>query len=193
MNLPNKLTSARLVLTMVFVAVLALPIPHKFSIGLILFSIASFTDFLDGHYARKFGLITTFGKLMDPLADKILMCSAFVVLCEKGLIAAWIVVAILAREFLVTGIRLVATSQGLVLAADRLGKLKTIFQISTVVYFLIYLASSESVLGFLAPLFELKGFAPNSLGLLLIALSLVTTVVSGVNYLLGNKHLLEDC
>ncbi len=193
MNLPNKLTSARLILTMVFVAVLALPIPHKFSVGLVLFSIASFTDFLDGHYARKYGLITTFGKLMDPLADKILMCSAFVVLCERGLIPAWIVVVILGREFLVTGIRLVATSQGAVLAADSLGKLKTVFQISTVIYLLVFLASEEPALGFIAPLFEVQILGTEILGRVLIGLSLLTTVISGINYLLNNRQLLEDC
>jgi CDP-diacylglycerol--glycerol-3-phosphate 3-phosphatidyltransferase len=178
---------------MVFVAVLAVPLPHKFSIGLILFVIASITDFLDGHYARKFGLITTFGKLMDPLADKILMCSAFVVLCAENLIPAWVVVVILAREFLVTGIRLVATSQGAVLAADNLGKLKTVFQISTVVYFLLFLASGETTLGFFAPLFEWKWFSPAIFGWVLVALSLITTMVSGLNYLLNNRQLLADC
>lgn len=178
---------------MVFVAVLALPVPYKFSIGLVIFSIASFTDFLDGHIARKYGLITTFGKLMDPLADKILMCSAFVVLCAEGLIPAWVVVIILAREFLVTGIRLVATSQGAVLAADSLGKLKTVFQISTVVYFLLLLASSETPFGFLAPLFEISLSSPVVLGQILIGLSLLSTLVSGLNYLTKNQHLLEDC
>lgn len=193
MNLPNKLTSARLLLTMVFVAILALPIPHKFSIGLVIFSIASFTDFLDGHYARKFGLITTFGKLMDPLADKILMCSAFVVLCEERLIPAWVVVIILGREFLVTGIRLVATSQGAVLAADKLGKLKTVFQISTVVYLLLLLASKETAFAFLTPVFEFKPMGYTILGQTLIGLSLLTTIVSGLNYLVGNRELLADC
>lgn len=200
MNLPNKLTSARLALTLVFVAVLALPLPHKFTVGLILFSIASFTDFLDGHYARKFGLITTFGKLMDPLADKILMCSAFVVLCSvhvgadaKNLIPAWVVVVILAREFLVTGIRLVATSQGAVLAADSLGKLKTIFQISTVIYMLLFLGSKETLLSFLAPVFEIAVLGPAVLGTALIALSLLSTLVSGLNYLMKNRNLLADC
>lgn len=178
---------------MVFVAVLAIPLPYKFTIGLVLFIIASITDFLDGHIARKYGLVTTFGKLMDPLADKILMCSAFVVLCAEGLIAAWIVVVILAREFLVTGIRLVATSQGAVLAADSLGKLKTIFQISTVIYFMLLLASAEPVLDFLAPMLELKLLSAAVLGRVLIALSLGTTLVSGLNYLLNNRRLLADC
>ena len=178
---------------MVFVAILAMPIPHKFSVGLVLFIVASVTDFLDGHYARKYGLITTFGKLMDPLADKILMCSAFVVLCAENLIPAWVVVVILAREFLVTGIRLVATSQGAVLAADKLGKLKTVFQISTLVYFLLFLASQETVLGFFAPLFEQKWFSPEIFGWVLLALSLLTTVISGLNYLMNNRHLLADC
>ena len=178
---------------MIFVAVMALPMPHKFTIGLALFSIASFTDFLDGHYARKFGLITTFGKLMDPLADKILMCSAFVVLSAENLIPAWVVVVILSREFLVTGIRLVATAQGSVLAADNLGKLKTVFQITTVVYLLIYLASPEAALAFTAPVFEIKALSPSVLGLVLVALSLLTTLVSGLNYLINNRQLLADC
>ncbi len=193
LNLPNQLTTARLFLTMIFVAVMALPMPHKFTIGLALFSIASFTDFLDGHYARKFGLITTFGKLMDPLADKILMCSAFVVLSAENLIPAWVVVVILSREFLVTGIRLVATAQGSVLAADNLGKLKTVFQITTVVYLLIYLASPEAALAFTAPVFEIKALSPSVLGLVLVALSLLTTLVSGLNYLINNRQLLADC
>ena len=193
MNLPNKLTSARLVLTIVFVAVLAIPMAHKFSIAMVLFWIASFTDFLDGHYARKYSLVTTFGKLMDPLADKILMCSAFVVLCEVGLIPAWIVVVIVGREFLVTGIRLVATSQGAVLAADNLGKLKTVFQISTVIYLLLYKASEEPAFSAFAPLFEVKVLSPAVLGWILIGLSLLTTVVSGLNYLLNNRELLADC
>jgi CDP-diacylglycerol--glycerol-3-phosphate 3-phosphatidyltransferase len=178
---------------MVFVAILALPLPHKFSVGLILFSIASFTDFLDGYYARKFGLVTTFGKLMDPLADKILMCSAFVVLCAESQIPAWAVVVILAREFLVTGIRLVATSQGAVLAADKLGKLKTVFQISTAIYFLVFLASTETAFAFIAPLFDVMALSPSVLGWILIGLSLLTTLVSGMNYLLNNRQLLEDC
>jgi CDP-diacylglycerol--glycerol-3-phosphate 3-phosphatidyltransferase len=178
---------------MVFVAVLATPFPHKFSIGLVLFSIASITDFLDGYIARKYGLVTTFGKLMDPLADKILMCSGFVVLCAENLIPAWVVVVILAREFLVTGIRLVATSQGSVLAADSLGKLKTVFQISTLIYFLLFLAAGEPTFGFFDPLFGLEFFGPAILGRALVALSLVTTLVSGMNYLLNNRHLLTDC
>ena len=178
---------------MVFVAVLATPFEGRFSISLVLFSIASFTDFLDGHYARKYGLVTTFGKLMDPLADKILMCSAFVVLTAEHLIPAWIVVVILAREFLVTGIRLVATSQGAVLAADSLGKLKTVFQISTVIYFLLFLASSEKPFGFFAPLFEIYLLSPAVLGLVLIGVSLLTTMISGFNYLMNNRQLLADC
>lgn len=178
---------------MVFVAVLACPIPHRFSIGLVLFSIASFTDFLDGHYARKHNLITTFGKLMDPLADKILMCSAFVVLCEERLIPAWVVVIIIGREFLVTGIRLVATSQGAVLAADNLGKLKTVFQISTVIYLLVFLASQEPAFAWIAPLFEVPALGTAVLGRVLIGLSLLSTVISGLNYLVANRQLLSDC
>jgi len=193
LNLPNQLTSARLGLTLIFVAVLALPIPHRFTIGLALFIIASITDFLDGYLARKYNLITVFGKLMDPLADKILMCSAFVVLTAEGLVPAWVVVIILSREFLVTGIRLVATSQGAILAADSMGKLKTVFQISTVIYFLIYQASEEFLLGFFTHIFEITLLGPKVLGVILIALSLLSTVISGFNYMMKNRHLLADC
>ena len=123
MNLPNKLTVGRLILTAIFVAVVSIQdLPHRYTIGVVLFVVAAFTDFLDGYLARKHGLITNFGKLMDPLADKVLMCSAFVILTRHGQLAAWVVIAIIAREFLVTGLRLVASSQGSVLAADSMGK-----------------------------------------------------------------------
>ena len=125
MNLPNQLTVARLALTLVFVGVLSIDgLPHAGTIALAVFSIAAYTDLLDGQIARARNLITNFGKLMDPLADKVLMCAGFVMLCEEGFIPAWIVVLILAREFLVTGLRLVASAEGIVLAAENLGKYK---------------------------------------------------------------------
>ncbi len=192
MNLPNQLTMLRLVLTMVFVAVTALPFPWVDSVGLVLFIIASITDYLDGYLARKYGLVTTFGKLMDPLVDKILLCAAFVLIACEGLIPGWAVVVILAREFLVTGLRLIATAQGAILAADSLGKLKTILQITTAIYFLLVLASREALLSFLQPLFNVRLLSPALLGLVLVILTVAVTVCSGWRYFWGNRALIKD-
>ncbi|MDF1853088.1 MAG: CDP-diacylglycerol--glycerol-3-phosphate 3-phosphatidyltransferase [Verrucomicrobiales bacterium] len=193
MNVPNQLTVARLFLSFVFVALLSLEdLPYSKTAALVVFVIASITDFLDGYLARKHGLITNFGKLMDPLADKVLMCAGFVLLTRLELIPAWIVVVILAREFLVTGLRLLASAEGVVLAAESLGKYKTIFQIVTVIYFLLYLAAGEALLRFLEPVFNAFYFGPDHLGLLLIWISLILTVWSGWSYVWKNRKLLGD-
>ena len=191
MNLPNQLTVGRLVVTMIFVAVLSLNIPYKFTFGLWLFVVASITDWLDGMIARKWNLITNFGKLMDPLADKVLVAAAFVMLSAEGIFPAWILVVILAREFLVTGLRLIATAQGVVLAADNLGKWKTIFQIVTAIYLLLALASQEAPMRAFDTLFSIKGFGPHQLGLGLCYVTLAATVISGLNYVWTNRHLIE--
>lgn len=188
MNLPNQLTVARLVITVVFVAVLSIEFPHSKSLALILFIVASITDFLDGYIARKLNLITKFGKLMDPLADKILMCAGFVILTAEGLISAWMVVTILAREFLVTGLRLIASAEGHVLAAEKLGKHKTVWQIITVIYFLAYLASSESTFGWIGFLFAGEPL----FGPILLWITLLLTITSGVGYLLKNRALFRE-
>lgn len=194
MNLPNKLTVARLLLSFVFVGLLTIE-GSEFTktLALLVFVVAAFTDFLDGHLARKHGLITNFGKLMDPLADKVLMCAGFVLLTELGLIPAWIVILILTREFLVTGLRLLASAEGVVLAAENLGKYKTTAQIVTVIYFLVYLASSEAALGWLKPFFDAYYFGPQHLGNALIWLSLILTMWSGFSYVWKNRRLLADC
>jgi CDP-diacylglycerol--glycerol-3-phosphate 3-phosphatidyltransferase len=194
MNLPNKLTVARLVLTFVFVGLLTVEgSGFTKTLALLVFTVAAFTDFLDGHLARKHGLITNFGKLMDPLADKVLMCAGFVMLTELGLIPAWIVILILSREFLVTGLRLVASAEGVVLAAENLGKYKTTAQIVTVIYFLLFLASTEAAFGWLKPFFDAFYFGPDHLGTLLVWISLILTLWSGISYVWKNRKLLADC
>jgi len=194
MNLPNQLTVARLILTFVFVALLSIDgLPYGGTAALIVFSIAAFTDFLDGYLARKHSLITNFGKLMDPLADKILMCAGFVLLACQNFIPAWIVIVILSREFLVTGLRLLATAEGIVLAADSLGKYKTIFQIVTVIYFLLIIAAREPAFRWLNPVFDLPLLGPARLGLLLVWISLALTLISGLSYVWKNRKLLNDC
>jgi CDP-diacylglycerol--glycerol-3-phosphate 3-phosphatidyltransferase len=140
MNVPNQLTVARFVLTVVFLAVLFSGIPYHYSLSLILFGIASLTDFYDGKIARRDNLITDFGKLMDPLADKILTGSAFIAFVGLDLMSAWMVIIIVARELAITGLRLLAASKNIVLAAERFGKHKTISQITAILSVLVMIS-----------------------------------------------------
>jgi CDP-diacylglycerol--glycerol-3-phosphate 3-phosphatidyltransferase len=133
LNLPNRLTFARLVLTAIFLAVIFSGIPYHQTIALALFIVASVTDYYDGMIARRDKLITNFGVLMDPLADKILTCSAFIAFIELNQMPAWMVVIIVARELAITGLRLLAASQHLVLAAESWGKHKTVSQMVAII------------------------------------------------------------
>lgn len=143
MNLPNQLTLSRLVLTVLFLGAIFSPFPGHETVALVFFSIASLTDYFDGRIARQRGLITDFGILMDPLADKILTCSAFIAFVGRGLIPAWMVVIIVSRELAITGLRMLAASKQVVLAAERFGKHKTISQIVTVVAVLVALSYKQ--------------------------------------------------
>lgn len=185
MNLPNKLTVARLWLTAVFVICFVVEVPGRFSVALLVFLLATLTDYLDGVIARKRGLITDFGKLVDPLADKILTASAFISLCAIGKFPSWAVIVIISREFLITGLRSLAASKGIIIPADRLGKHKTAWQMITIIYFLILLAAGEwSSAGWtrIAWTFGQSG---------LIAITVILTVYSGIAYLWKNRALIE--
>ena len=137
----------RLFLTALFVAVMSVPdkylLDHRVTIATLFFLIASLTDFLDGYIARKLELVSDFGKLMDPLVDKILTSAVFIILSKENVVPAWITITIISREFLVTGLRLLASNQGKVLSADSLGKWKTTSQIVVATYFLIVLGVNE--------------------------------------------------
>jgi CDP-diacylglycerol--glycerol-3-phosphate 3-phosphatidyltransferase len=137
MNLPNKLTISRFILTVAFLAVMFSRVPFHETIALVLFIAAGITDFLDGHIARRNKLITNFGILMDPLADKIMVCSAFIAFVGLGWMPAWMVVIIVARELAITGLRLLAASKNVVLAAENYGKHKTISQIVAIIAILL--------------------------------------------------------
>lgn len=185
MNLPNKLTVSRLWLSAIFVVCFAVEIPGRFSIALVVFLVATITDYLDGVIARKGGLITDFGRLMDPLADKILTASAFISLSTIGKFPAWAVIVIISREFLITGLRSLAASKGVVIPADRLGKHKTAWQMITIIYFLLLLSIGEwCAAGWtsLAWLFGQTG---------LVAITVILTVYSGIAYLWKNRSLIE--
>jgi CDP-diacylglycerol--glycerol-3-phosphate 3-phosphatidyltransferase len=208
MNLPNRLTVARFVLTIFFLWAVFSRLRFNDTIGLALFCAAALTDLLDGRIARRRGMITNFGILMDPLADKILTCSAFIALVERHMISpppvifhlgslafrpkveAWMVVIIVARELAITGLRLLAASKNLVLAAEGYGKHKTISQMVGIIALLVLNACEEwpaSLQGWFTP------WVP-TFALLVLWLAVVLTAVSGAIYLWRNRYLyLEDC
>ncbi len=188
MNLPNKLTIFRVILIVPFV-VLLLGNYHQWSwfkalfgdikeyvdyIALAIFIIASLTDLLDGKIARKYNLVTNFGKFMDPLADKLLVCAALIALIEMGRIPSWVVIIIISREFIISGFRLIASDNGVVIAASYWGKFKTTFQMIMVC---LMIANIKA----LALLTDI-----------VMWISLVLTVVSLVDYLWKNKDVMKD-
>jgi len=175
MNLPNKLTIFRVILIPFFVVLLLFDITayDKWS-ALAIFIVASLTDFLDGYIARKYNLVTNFGKFMDPLADKLLVCSAMICLVELARIPAWVVIVIIAREFIISGFRLVASDNGVVIAASYWGKFKTTFQI---VMICLMIADLE-------PLILITQ--------IVMWVALALTVISLVDYLIKNKSVMQD-
>lgn len=186
MNLPNKLTLSRLALTALFVACFAVSFPYRLTIAFLIFALAGLTDYLDGEIARRQQLVTDFGKLMDPLADKILTASAFISLSAVGALPAWAVIAIISREFLITGLRTLAATKGLILPAEKLGKHKTAWQMATIIYFLLLLALGE----WANPVWLSGAWALGTYGLVSITVAL--TVYSGLAYLARNRSLIVD-
>ncbi len=185
MNLPNKLTLLRVAMIPVFVyLMLGLPIERGFLPAAIVFAAASFTDFLDGYIARRDNLITDFGKLMDPLADKLLVTAALIGMVALEIAPAVAIIIILSREFIVTSIRLVAAGNGRVIAADKWGKFKTVSQMLWIIYVLLFywavssLGLSEGVI-LLGHRFET----------FLMLVTTLLTVLSGANYIVKNKDI----
>ena len=176
MNLPNKLTILRMIMIPVFLVVLYIP-----GLGMAgniaaaaIFILASITDFLDGKIARKYNLVTNFGKFMDPLADKLLVCSALIALVDFDKVAAWIVIIIIAREFIISGFRLIAADNGVVIAASYWGKFKTTFQMIAVILMIVDL-----------PVLHILTVACTWI-------ALVLTVVSLVDYIAKNHKVLTE-
>ena len=178
MNLPNKLTLFRVVLIPFFVFFLLAPYFEGYGnyIAVAVFIVASITDFLDGKIARKYNLVTNFGKFMDPLADKLLVSSALICLVALNKIPAWVVIVIIAREFIISGFRLVAADNGVVIAASYWGKFKTAFQMVTVIVLIL----------------NIPGEVFAVIGTVLIYISLVLTVISLIDYIAKNKDVLKD-
>ncbi len=176
MNLPNKLTIFRVIMIPFFVFFVLVPVAGEASkwIALTIFIIASLTDWLDGYLARKNNLVTNFGKFMDPLADKLLVCSALICLVELKGIPSWIVIVIIAREFIISGFRLVASDNGVVIAASYWGKFKTTFQM---IMICLMIADLEPL---------------RLLTAIVMWVALILTVVSLVDYIVKNKEIMKD-
>ncbi len=172
MNLPNKLTLARIIAVPFFIVFY---MKDMYWVSLIIFVLASLTDMADGKIARKYNLVTNFGKIMDPLADKILVYAAFTLMVANNVIPGWTLIIILFREFLVAGVRTVAASKGTVIAADMAGKIKTFLQMFAVPCLIIKTIS---------PVFFYAGYV-------LFYASLVMTVISGANYCIKNKSVFQ--
>lgn len=178
MNLPNRLTLFRVILIPFFVAVLLL-FPNSVNGRLTadgIFILASLTDMLDGKIARKYNLVTNFGKFMDPLADKLLVCAAMICLIELGEIPSCVVIVIISREFIISGFRLIASDNGIVIAASYWGKFKTVFQMLMIIVMIA------------EPLHPVLAVLAN----VLMWIALVLTVVSLIDYIFKNKDVLKE-
>ncbi len=177
MNLPNKLTILRVLMIPFFVLFMLLDITGAADkwIAVAIFVIASLTDFLDGYIARKYNLVSNFGKFMDPLADKLLVSAAMICLVEMGRLPAWIVIVIISREFIISGFRLIASDNGVVIAASYWGKFKTVFQMAMIIVLICNLGGAFGIVE-----------------TALIWISLILTVVSLVDYVAKNINVLKD-
>lgn len=175
MNLPNKLTILRVIMVPFFVFFMLTDVGGAVNkwISLVLFVVASLTDLLDGKIARKYNLVTNFGKFMDPLADKLLVCAAMICLVEMEKLAAWIVIVIISREFIISGFRLVASDSGVVIAASYWGKFKTVFQMAMIILLIADL-----------------GGVFDMIGTILVWVALVLTLISLLDYVMKNKQVL---
>jgi CDP-diacylglycerol---glycerol-3-phosphate 3-phosphatidyltransferase len=190
MNVPNQLTVSRFVLTVAFLVVIFSTFAFHETVALLLFSAASLTDYFDGRIARRDKLITNFGILMDPLADKILVCSAFIAFVGEGWVPAWMVVIVVARELSITGLRLLAASKNLVLAAEGFGKHKTVSQIVAIISILVLHCYQQD-----GPVGKIFGFSlfggpwVNWFTVLSLWVAVALTATSGLLYLWRNRAL----
>ena len=187
LNLPNKLTLIRMFLAPIYLALMLIEFPCHYIVALAVFAVASLTDMLDGKIARKNNLITVFGKLLDPLADKMLTTAALLAFMREGWCSIWIVMIVLTREFAVAGVRLIATAQGIVIPANYWGKAKTVSQM---VFTIIIMLLAELDATF--DIFANSGwFTLARVSNIMLWITAVLTVVSGITYFVDSKKLID--
>lgn len=187
LNLPNKLTLIRMFLAPIYLALMLIEFPCHYIVALAVFSIASLTDMLDGKIARKNNLITVFGKLLDPLADKMLTTAALLAFMREGWCSIWIVMIVLTREFAVAGVRLIATAQGIVIPANYWGKAKTVSQMVFTIVIML-LAELDATFDIFA---NAGWFTLARVSNIMLWITAVLTVVSGITYFVDSKKLID--
>lgn len=187
LNLPNKLTLIRMFLAPIYLALMHIEFPYHYIVALAVFSIASLTDMLDGKIARKNNLITVFGKLLDPLADKMLTTAALLAFMREGWCSIWIVMIVLTREFAVAGVRLIATAQGIVIPANYWGKAKTVSQMVFTIVIML-LAELDATFDIFA---NAGWFTLARVSNIMLWITAVLTVVSGITYFVDSKKLID--
>jgi len=189
MNWANRITLSRLALTVLFVVSLNSSWQYGRTTALIIFLIAGLTDFIDGEIARRYGIITNFGKLMDPLVDKIMLAAAFISLVPLKAVPAWAATTVVARDFLITGLRLMASAKGRILPAESLGKQKTSWQVITVLFFLGLFSASELRFANEGSIWWLRAW--NQAGPILVWITVVLTLYSGLAYAWRHRELIS--
>ena len=188
MNWANRITLTRLALTVLFVIALGSTWHYARTAALVIFLVAGLSDFVDGEIARRYGVITNFGKLMDPLVDKIMVAAAFISLVPLKAVPAWAATTVVARDFLVTGLRLMASAKGRILPAESLGKQKTSWQIVTIIFFLTLLSISELRYADEKAIWWMRAWS--EAGPVLVWITVVLTIYSGVGYAWRNRDLI---
>ena len=187
LNLPNKLTLIRMFLAPIYLALMLIEFPYHYIVALAVFAVASLTDMLDGKIARKNNLITVFGKLLDPLADKMLTTAALLAFMREGWCSIWIVMIVLTREFAVAGVRLIATAQGIVIPANYWGKAKTVSQMVFTIVIML-LAELDATFDIFA---NAGWFTLARVWNIMLWIAAVLTVVSGITYFVDSKKLID--
>lgn len=188
MNWANRLTLSRLLLTIVFVAALNSSWQYGRTLALVVFLLAGISDFVDGEIARRYGIVTNFGKLMDPLVDKIMVAAAFISLVPLKAVPAWAATAVVARDFLITGLRMMAGAKGKILPAERFGKQKTSWQVVTVIFFLALLSLSELRYANEGSIWWIRAW--NDAGPVLVWITVALTIYSGLLYAWRHRDLI---
>lgn len=192
MNMPNKLTLSRIILTPVFMSFFIVENPYSRVFGFFLYLVAALTDVADGHYARKYGIVTGFGKFMDPLADKILVSAALIALVSLGFARAWMVMLIIAREFYITGVRSLAAYKGTVIPASNMAKLKTALQVTVITFMFLVITLDGVFQLYDSPFKAVLDFNRQLVYDISLGVVTILTIYTGIDYTVKYYSMLKN-